>query len=136
MLVLGVDILPSELPREATNHFGGLLVPLLAELEAALAGDDTAWPRVLEEGCIARDGDLMPKFEYLDKVRQSTLVADEAAAAETWPLITFRGHLFDSGLINKTFDLLEYNDVDIILYFLYFFVRFSSPKKTRYPTFT
>jgi alpha-aminoadipic semialdehyde synthase len=107
VLVLGVDILPSELPREATNHFGGLLVPLLNDLEAALVDDNAAWPKVLEEGCIARAGDLMPKFEYLDQIRRSTRVASKAAASEKWRLITFRGQLFDSGMINKTFDLLE-----------------------------
>ena len=105
VLVLGVDILPSELPREATNHFGGLLVPLLTDLEAALVDDNAAWPKVLEEGCIARAGDLMPKFEYLDQIRRSTRVASEAAASEKWRVITFRGHLFDSGMINKTFVL-------------------------------
>ena len=32
VMMLGVDILPSELPREASNHFGELLTPFVPAL--------------------------------------------------------------------------------------------------------
>ena len=60
ILVLGVDILPSELPREASEHFSKLLTPMIE----ALAKDsmDDKMKAVLDGACIARDGVLQPEY--------------------------------------------------------------------------
>jgi alpha-aminoadipic semialdehyde synthase len=103
VLVLGVDILPSELPRESSMHFSNLLTPMV---EALASGEpDPEMVAVLDGACIARNGALQPRFEYIktlaDHVRAET-VADENSKQ-----IMIRGHLFDTGLINKALDLLE-----------------------------
>ena len=64
VVVNAVDILPSALPLDATNHFGARLMPLLQQLlEAQKSG--TSWPEPLANAAITHDGKLMPKFEYI-----------------------------------------------------------------------
>eukprot|EP00301_Raphidiophrys_heterophryoidea_P005098 c12175_g1_i1.p1 GENE.c12175_g1_i1~~c12175_g1_i1.p1 ORF type:complete len:1027 (-),score=258.83 c12175_g1_i1:170-3250(-) len=117
VLMMGVDILPSELPLEASNHFGDVLVPFV---EAVAAHDASAsfesLPRELAGACIAAHGSLTPRYNYISSMRRVTsefsskhIQNDLPGVART--TIVLKGHLFDSGLINQALDLLENRNI-------------------------
>eukprot|EP01050_Picozoa_sp_SAG11_P002905 SAG11_NODE_153_length_14352_cov_24.348323_12_plen_122_part_00 len=71
---MGVDILPSELPREASAHFGEAMLPFvpgLANSDPSLTFEDQVGsaagqiPPELAGGTIAAHGKLTPSFEYI-----------------------------------------------------------------------
>lgn len=73
--MLGVDILPSELPREASKHFGDLLLPyvqLLCASDATIPFQEqkSHLPTELHGACITSNGRLTPNFKYIAPVRQ------------------------------------------------------------------
>lgn len=67
-VILAVDNLPAELPREASEHFGDALFPFLTDLVAADFSVDfehLALPAPLRDAVVAHAGRLTPRFEYL-----------------------------------------------------------------------
>jgi alpha-aminoadipic semialdehyde synthase len=72
--IAGVDILPSELPRDASEHFGNALMPLLTTIlknkGAKDVADMTDIPPELRRACIASHGELQPKWKYIELLRQ------------------------------------------------------------------
>lgn len=102
-LVLGVDILPSELPREASQHFGDCLLPFLRDLcEPEFAST------ALQRAVIAEKGALTESFSYIGKIRherqrESKYAVEQARSAT----LELRGHLFDTRLVNRVLDLIE-----------------------------
>eukprot|EP00041_Stephanoeca_diplocostata_P010582 m.168615 g.168615 ORF g.168615 m.168615 type:complete len:534 (+) comp18213_c0_seq6:223-1824(+) len=102
VLVLGVDILPSELPLEASTHFGDLLEPIVDGILDGEYARDTPMGRMLARATITENGVLQKQYEYIPRLAKSQ-------ERKSLPGIQFviRGHLFDTGLINKTLDLLE-----------------------------
>lgn len=69
-VVLAVDILPSELPREASAFFGGVLrrfVPALARADYSTTFDELALPAVLRRATIVHRGRLTPDYRYLER---------------------------------------------------------------------
>lgn len=127
IVVCGVDILPSELPREASQSFGDALMPLLPHLassEGYAAGTpleqlNADLPPPLQGAVITVDGQLPRGYEYIsflrrEKEREKLLHdkvhgAKRGGGAADLPLmtLTLHGHLFDSGLINQVLDLIE-----------------------------
>lgn len=124
LLMCGVDILPSELPREASAHFGDKL--LAGGFAASLAHLDptVAWreaeatlPAELSAACIAADGKLNARWKYIEGMRSanerksavasgaSRIHSAEELAGST--IVQFSGHLFDSGLLNGVLNLIE-----------------------------
>lgn len=72
-VVLAVDNLPAELPRESSEHFGDALFPYLA----ALAGTDSeadfehlALPETLLGAVVTHQGRLTPDYRYLERYLQ------------------------------------------------------------------
>jgi len=123
VLMMAVDILPAELPREASSHFGNLLVnlvrPLLnSDATSPLQEQATLLPPALHSAIITCSGKLAPNFAYIQKMceereRNRTRelakehrVANCDAAHTTHVLL--RGHLFDTGLINRSSVYLFY----------------------------
>lgn len=102
VLVLGVDILPSELPRESSMHFSDLLAPMIEVMSSN--APDSELSQVLDGACIARNGSLQPRFEYISHLANH---AEQPMPTDATKQVQIRGHLFDTGLINKTLDLLE-----------------------------
>lgn len=136
ILVMGVDILPAELPREATEHFGGVLL----KYAAAIADDDVAarvWPDQLDTTAIGGSpglpreiwsaimtchGALTPRYQYINAIRSARArerrqwesavrAGGGATRAEEPVLLRMQGHLFDAGLINSALDIFEAADV-------------------------
>eukprot|EP01029_Cantina_marsupialis_P009904 TRINITY_DN227_c1_g1_i1.p1 TRINITY_DN227_c1_g1~~TRINITY_DN227_c1_g1_i1.p1 ORF type:complete len:894 (+),score=361.46 TRINITY_DN227_c1_g1_i1:87-2768(+) len=62
-----VDHLPSELPREASEHFGSCLAENLVDLCTAEKMTDMS--EVMQGACITNDGKLTPNFEYIADMR-------------------------------------------------------------------
>lgn len=66
--VMAVDILPSELPKESSEHFSSSLMPFLSDVATA---DFTAplseldLPDAVKRALIVYRGELTPNFEYL-----------------------------------------------------------------------
>lgn len=114
ILMVTIDNLPAELPRDASNHFGSALKSLLPPIvqssgfSAADTKDPETWldlPPELRRACVLAGGQLMPKWTYIDRLREQ----HEVMSAKNGVTINFEvtGHLFDSGVINNVFDLLE-----------------------------
>ena len=110
VLYHAVDHLPSECPRDASDHFGACLLPLLPALlasDAALPFDrQEDLPPELRGAVICAGGELTPSFSYIRDLR----AANERAAAsrglrrsrvESFLTMELQGHLFDSGIINQ-----------------------------------
>ncbi|TVQ66503.1 MAG: hypothetical protein EA360_05345 [Balneolaceae bacterium] len=68
--VMAVDILPSELPVESSEHFSSSLKPFITELAACdySAGfDQLGLPEALKRAVIVHNGELTPSYQYLRK---------------------------------------------------------------------
>jgi alpha-aminoadipic semialdehyde synthase len=68
-VVLAVDILPAELPREASEEFSTALAPFLSALAAAdfdVPFDDLDLPAELLRAVIVHRGKLTPDYRYLE----------------------------------------------------------------------
>eukprot|EP00446_Apocalathium_sp_SHHI-4_P049164 CAMPEP_0177393224 /NCGR_PEP_ID=MMETSP0368-20130122/54833_1 /TAXON_ID=447022 ORGANISM="Scrippsiella hangoei-like, Strain SHHI-4" /NCGR_SAMPLE_ID=MMETSP0368 /ASSEMBLY_ACC=CAM_ASM_000363 /LENGTH=801 /DNA_ID=CAMNT_0018859385 /DNA_START=3 /DNA_END=2408 /DNA_ORIENTATION=- len=131
VLFHAVDHLPSELPREASEHFGNCLLQFLPAMVAARApeacgqGDTASWPAAMRGAVIAEGGQLSREYEYIQQLRSAYERSDseEAAMAKdrggrtsgphsvqappACVTLDLGGHLFDSMFINKVCDLVE-----------------------------
>lgn len=71
ILVMAVDILPSELPREASEHFGKVLMKFVKEIVQADYQNsgfvDLDLPSPVKRALILLRGKLTPDYEYLEK---------------------------------------------------------------------
>ena len=69
-VVMAVEILPSELPREASSYFSGILktfVPAIAAADYAVDFDRLDLPPELKRAVIAHRGALTPDYRYLEE---------------------------------------------------------------------
>ncbi|MFZ1289997.1 MAG: bifunctional lysine ketoglutarate reductase /saccharopine dehydrogenase family protein [Melioribacteraceae bacterium] len=69
-VVLAVDKLPAELPRESSQFFGNSLLPfikLLASADYTKNFEEMEIPNEIKKAIIAHKGKLTPQFEYLKK---------------------------------------------------------------------
>ncbi|KAK6934630.1 Alanine dehydrogenase/pyridine nucleotide transhydrogenase, N-terminal [Dillenia turbinata] len=107
-----VDILPTELSKEASKHFGDVLSQFVCSL--ASAKDFTALPTHLSRACIAHKGALTSLYEYIPRI-QNSRSEDFGANLENGlankkkynTLVSLSGHLFDQRLINRALDIIE-----------------------------
>lgn len=68
-VILAVDILPSELPREASVYFSGVLmdyVPAIADADYSVAFADLDLPSEIKRAVIVHQGELTPDCGYLE----------------------------------------------------------------------
>jgi len=68
ILVMAVDILPSELPRESSESFGHALlrfVPAIAKADFDTDFENLALPHEIKRALILHKGRLTPEFEYI-----------------------------------------------------------------------
>jgi alpha-aminoadipic semialdehyde synthase len=72
-VILAVDKLPAELPRQASKTFGDALLPFVKDLANADYSKDFEnlnLPKEFKDAVIAHKGKLTPNFEYLSKFLQ------------------------------------------------------------------
>lgn len=70
MLVMAVDILPAELPRDASAGFGDVLVNFvkpIADADFDETFEDLDLPRAIKKGLILHNGELTPDYKYLEE---------------------------------------------------------------------
>lgn len=117
VLMMGVSILPSELPREASMHFGNQLLEYVKEL-SEIGGspkllNSNTLSKEIYGACITSNGVLTSEYEYIHRMRAErersrklghSLKVEENAGSTC---LLLEGHLFDTGLINNIFNLIE-----------------------------
>ena len=70
ILVMAVDILPSELPREASMAFGDALLPFveaIAKTDFSGNFEELELPGPIKRALILHEGRLTPEFQYINK---------------------------------------------------------------------
>jgi saccharopine dehydrogenase (NAD+, L-lysine-forming) len=70
MLVMAVDILPSELPRDASSGFGEVLVNFVKPISDADFNEnfeDLDLPKAIKKALILHRGELTPDYKYLEE---------------------------------------------------------------------
>jgi alpha-aminoadipic semialdehyde synthase len=121
VLFHAVDHLPSELPREASEHFGDSLLRFLPDLVYARGSQQL--PVQIRGAIIAEEGKLTRDFQYIEQLRSLSQVDSEDAGASSIAAgavhahgvqcppacvtLELTGHLFDSKTINRVVDLVE-----------------------------
>ncbi len=68
-VILAVDILPCELPIDATNYFGRSLspfLPALAQADLSKPMAESGLPPTLQRATIVYQGELTPAYRYLE----------------------------------------------------------------------
>lgn len=106
--VSGVDILPSELPKESSEHFGDALLPCLRRIIKSSRGGIGALadlPLEIRNACISSDGELTEGFNYIKALMTRQPQREEQK--EFSMTLLMEGHLFDSGLINESLNTIE-----------------------------
>ncbi|HSN74475.1 MAG TPA: hypothetical protein VL334_05180, partial [Anaerolineae bacterium] len=74
VVVMAVDILPSELPRDASEYFSRVLLPYVPALAAADYGapfENLALPAEIKRAVIVHRGMLTPSYQYLQQHLQA-----------------------------------------------------------------
>ena len=67
-VILAVDILPSELPRDASEYFSHVLmeyIPAIARADYRVPFDDLALPAAIKRAVIVYQGELTPDYQYI-----------------------------------------------------------------------
>jgi saccharopine dehydrogenase (NAD+, L-lysine forming) len=75
LLVMAVDILPSELPRDSSSGFGDALLHYIKPIAIAdydLPFEDLDLPRAIKKALILHKGKLTPDYEYVEKFLDRT----------------------------------------------------------------
>jgi alpha-aminoadipic semialdehyde synthase len=70
LLVMAVDILPAELPRDASEGFADALVNFvkpIADADFDEPFEDLDLPRAIKKGLILHKGELTPEYKYLEE---------------------------------------------------------------------
>jgi alanine dehydrogenase len=70
MLIMAVDILPAELPRDSSEGFGDVVVNFvkpIADADFSEHFDDLDLPRPIKKGLILHRGELTPDYKYLEE---------------------------------------------------------------------
>jgi alanine dehydrogenase len=68
-VVMAVDILPTELPRDASEDFSRVLVdlmPAIARADLSAGFDELTLPAELKRAMIVHRGELTPQYRYLE----------------------------------------------------------------------
>lgn len=101
VLICSIDNMPAQLPREATDYFGGLLFPYIPEMlksDATKSFDELSCSPVVKNAVIASNGHMTPNFEYITDLRQkATRSAHRASMSATGDRVLVLGAGYVSG---------------------------------------
>ena len=116
VLVLAVDALPAELPKESSEYFSTQLFPFLEKLatsdsDVSLEEQEKFLGPEMFGAMITWDGKLTSGFKYIEAMKRehTTSVSMKGDNSE---VLKIEGHLFDSGIINQILDLVESHDAE------------------------
>uniref|UniRef100_A0A646QGR2 Alpha-aminoadipic semialdehyde synthase n=1 Tax=Hemiscolopendra marginata TaxID=943146 RepID=A0A646QGR2_9MYRI len=74
VLVCSIDNMPTQLPREATDSFGELLYPHIADIlqsDATKPLEKENFTPIVQGAIIASNGQLTPNFQYIQELRNA-----------------------------------------------------------------
>lgn len=90
VLICSIDNMPAQLPREATEFFGCLLlpyIPQMVESDATTSFDNYQVSPIVRDAVITSNGSLTPNFEYITDLRESlnkqTMIQSAAKGAKS-----------------------------------------------------
>jgi hypothetical protein len=69
-VILAVDILPSELPRDASEYFSSVLmeyIPVIARADYSVPFEELALPPEIKQAVIVYQGELTSAYRYLER---------------------------------------------------------------------
>ncbi|XP_076468857.1 alpha-aminoadipic semialdehyde synthase, mitochondrial-like isoform X2 [Babylonia areolata] len=75
VLICSIDNMPAQIPREATDFFGSLLLPHIPEMlrsNAESTFEDFDATPVVKNAVITSNGSLTPNFAYINEMRQKS----------------------------------------------------------------
>lgn len=84
VLVCSIDNMPTQLPLEATDYFGKLLMPYIYDIISSDATKPLSQHRmsqVVEGAVIASNGKLTPNYEYIEDLRNTSRSMKKAQSA-------------------------------------------------------
>lgn len=99
ILICSIDNMPAQIPREATEYFGSLLLPHVEHMlkcDATRPFEELQTSRVVKDAIIASNGKLTPKYEYiaaLRKERERSLVLSAPGSSRKSVLILGAGYV-------------------------------------------
>jgi saccharopine dehydrogenase (NAD+, L-lysine-forming) len=73
-VIMAVDILPSEIPRESSEYFSNVLkqfVPALVNADYSASFENLNLPQELKRAVVLFHGKFTPEYEYIQKFIQS-----------------------------------------------------------------
>lgn len=76
VLICSIDNMPAQIPREATDFFGSLLLPYIPEMlkvDAQRRFEEIDCSSVVKDAIIACNGKLAKNYEYIDDLRKKAL---------------------------------------------------------------
>jgi len=87
LLYCSIDNIPAQLPREATDYFGKLLLPWIPEMVSGDATrpleEETCYTDVIKGAIITSNHKLTPGYEYISKLRKRNEAAKMASQEES-----------------------------------------------------
>lgn len=116
ILTHAVDHLPSEVPRDATEHFGACLLPFLPQLARNCKDPTTPLPLELQGAMVTSEGSLTPTWAFIATLRaaheRSLAILPPLALSTPLPasspiLCFLSGHIFDQGVLSNLLDIVE-----------------------------
>ncbi|KAK7113376.1 hypothetical protein V1264_012675 [Littorina saxatilis] len=75
VLICSIDNMPAQIPREATDFFGGLLLPYIPEMLRSNAEkplEEYDADPIVRNAVITSNGQLTPNFRYINEMRQKS----------------------------------------------------------------
>jgi alpha-aminoadipic semialdehyde synthase len=119
ILFHAVDHLPSECPRDASEHFSRVLAPFVSTIARCAGGDAlpveqqlASLPPPLAGAMLCCNGALTPNFAYIAQLREAAAKAQAGrglrrARNESFLAVRLAGHLFDKRVVNDALDAVE-----------------------------
>ena len=112
-----IEIMPTELPLDATRTISKLLLPFIPSIvnsDISLPLEEQKLSLEIEGAVIALNGELTPRFKYIEKLRKynsefpgTMAVKSDKKTLESNDIhIKMEGHLFDRNSLKKVLDLL------------------------------
>ncbi|MCL7023586.1 hypothetical protein MKW94_007523 [Papaver nudicaule] len=80
VICLAVDNLPAEFAKEATEHFGDILLQYVGTL--ASTKDVSELPSELRRACIANEGSLTSSYEYIPRMRNNFSILSDSSEVQ------------------------------------------------------
>ncbi|KAL4204374.1 hypothetical protein AMTRI_Chr01g109530 [Amborella trichopoda] len=120
IICLAVDILPTEVAREATQYIGDVLSNFIGVLASTINISDLPH---LRRGCTSHKGVLTPLYEYIPCMRNSDSVDSplnpcNGLHKKYTILVSLSGHLFDEFLsmrceVGQSADALSFAELEV-----------------------